>query len=84
MAQRAIAAAERSRVASVVATPSQRPTTAPLRSSKTSAVEPRSLGFQALRPSPSLRAVSGKVGARSKAPRGVLGTAPVASASEPA
>ena len=35
---------------------------APLRSSNTSAIGPRSLGFQALRPSSSLRAVSGKVG----------------------
>ena len=84
MLQPESAAAERSRVASAAAMPSHRPTMAPLRSSNTSALAPRSLGFQALRPSSSLRAVSGTPGARSKAPRVALATAPVASASEPA
>jgi hypothetical protein len=84
VSQAASAAADRSRVAIVVAMPSQRPMTAPVRSSNSSAVVPRSLGFQALRPSPRRRAVSGMEGARSSAPRGAAAMAPTASASEPA
>jgi hypothetical protein len=81
---RASAAIERSRDVVVAAMPSQQPTTTPVRLSNSSTVGPRSTGFQALRRSPRLRAVSGSAGERSEAPRGVPSIAPMARLSEPA
>ena len=60
--------------------PAHRDTISPLRSSKTIAVLPEVVGFSALRPSPSERAVTGTNGERPSLPRGMPAPAPTASA----